>query len=57
MDGDTQNRFPIDYAGKQETSLMLAFYPKGVDRERISTEKWYTQYSKEASIEYGISAK
>ena len=42
MDAETQALFPIDHAGQQETSLMLAFCPEGVDASRISEEKWYS---------------
>ncbi|MCX7706146.1 MAG: creatininase family protein [bacterium] len=57
MDAETQKKFPIDHAGKQETSLMLAFCPEGVDMKRFNEKKWYSRSANEASIEYGLSAK
>jgi len=57
MDTETQKKFPIDHAGKQETSLMLAFCPEGVDMKRFSGEKWYSASAKDASLEYGNAAK
>ncbi|HOJ31229.1 MAG TPA: creatininase family protein [bacterium] len=57
MDEETQKKFPIDHAGKQETSLMLAFYPEGVDMKNFTEKKWYSQGAKEASLEYGLAAR
>lgn len=57
MDEETQKKFPIDHAGKQETSLMLAFCPEGVDIKRFTEKKWYSQGAKDASLEYGLAAK
>ncbi|MBL8995085.1 MAG: creatininase family protein, partial [Spirochaetia bacterium] len=57
LDAETQALFPIDHAGKQETSLMLALCPEGVDRRKLSTEKWYTRSAVEASREYGEEAR
>jgi creatinine amidohydrolase/Fe(II)-dependent formamide hydrolase-like protein len=57
MDTETQKKFPIDHAGKQETSLMLAFCPEGVDMKRFSEGKWYSAGAKKASLEYGNAAK
>jgi len=57
MDAATQAQFPIDHAGKQETSLMLAFCPEGVDMGRLSLGKWYTREAPQASLEYGNAAK
>ncbi|MCM8777619.1 MAG: creatininase family protein [Candidatus Omnitrophica bacterium] len=57
MDEETQKKFPIDHAGKQETSLMLAFCPEGVDMKRFTEKKWYSQSAKDASLEYGLAAK
>ncbi|MCM8785005.1 MAG: creatininase family protein [Candidatus Omnitrophica bacterium] len=56
IDEETQKKFPIDHAGKQETSLMLAFCPEGVDMKKFK-EKWYSEGAKEASLEYGLKAK
>ncbi|MCM8817371.1 MAG: creatininase family protein [Candidatus Omnitrophica bacterium] len=57
MDEETQKKFPIDHAGKQETSLMLAFCPEGVDLKRFTEKKWYSKNAKNASLKYGIAAK
>jgi creatinine amidohydrolase len=57
IDEKTQKRFPIDHAGQQETSLMLAFCPEGVDMGKFTDKKWYSRSAKKASIEYGLSAK
>ena len=57
MDSETQGLFPIDHAGKQETSLMMAFCPEGVKQERISRDRWYAETAGDASIEYGEKAK
>lgn len=57
MDEATQKKFPIDHAGLQETSLMMAFCPQGVDMKRISKKKWYCLHSKEANLEYGNAAR
>ena len=57
MNDETQKRFPIYYAGKQETSLMMAFCPEGVDMGRFSAEKWFCRGANEANLEYGNAAK
>lgn len=57
MNTEVQKMFPIDHAGEQETSLMMAFCPEGVDMDRFSGEKWYLQTAKKASLEYGNKAK
>jgi creatinine amidohydrolase/Fe(II)-dependent formamide hydrolase-like protein len=57
MSGEAQKRFPIDHAAKQETSLMMAFCPEGVDMERFSPEGWYCRDAKDASLEYGNGAR
>ncbi|MHB0876443.1 MAG: creatininase family protein, partial [Anaerolineae bacterium] len=57
MDAEAQRQFPIDHAGLQETSLMMAFCPEGVDMSRLSLEKWFTEKAPEASLEYGTAAK
>jgi len=56
MNEETQKEFPIDHAGQQETSLMTAFCPEGVDMARLSEEKWYCGQTKEASQQYGDAA-
>jgi creatinine amidohydrolase/Fe(II)-dependent formamide hydrolase-like protein len=57
MNEVAQKQFPIDHAGKQETSLMMAFCPEGVDMKRHSPEHWYAQAAKEANIDYANAAK
>ena len=44
----------FDHAGKFETSLLWALYPKNVDYERTAwNEEWFAQPAKEASLELG----
>ena|ERR1035437_5341440 len=57
MSADARSEFPVDHAGKQETSLMMAFCPKGVDMNRFSDKKWYSHEAKNASLDYGNRAK
>jgi creatinine amidohydrolase len=57
MDSETQKKFPIDHAGIQETSLMFAFCPEGVDMSKFSEKNWYSLEAKNASLEYGNNAK
>lgn len=57
MNAGTQEKFPIDHASLQETSLMMAFCPEGVDMKRFSENKWYSAGAKNASLEYGEAAK
>lgn len=57
MDEETQKKYPIDHAGKQETSLMMVFYPEGVDMNKFKEEKWYSKTAKEANKKYGEKAK
>jgi len=57
MDEKAQKEFPIDHAGKQETSLMLVFCPEGVDMKKFDESKWYSKGAKEATVEYGEKAK
>ncbi len=57
MDAETQARFPIDHAGRQETSLMLGFCPEGVDMSRVSDEKWYAREAKQADQAYAEEAR
>ena len=57
MSAEAQAKFPIDHAGEQETSLMMAFCPEGVDMSRFTETKWYSQEAKKASLDYGNRAK
>ncbi|MFA5645453.1 MAG: creatininase family protein [Candidatus Ratteibacteria bacterium] len=52
IDIPTQERFPIDHAGKQETALMSAFCPEGVDMKRFSGKEWFAQSARDSSPEY-----
>ncbi|CAL1519332.1 creatininase family protein [Chitinophaga sp. MM2321] len=52
-----QAEFPVDHAGEQETSLMMAFCPEGVDMTRFSEDNWYAQTAKKASMDYGNRAR
>jgi creatinine amidohydrolase/Fe(II)-dependent formamide hydrolase-like protein len=57
MSAEAMRCFPADHAGKQETSLMMAFCPEGVDMGRFSPDKWYCREAKDASVAYGNAAK
>jgi creatinine amidohydrolase len=57
MSAEIQSQFPIDHAGEQETSLMMAFCPECVDMKRFDNTKWYSQGAKKASLGYGNRAK
>jgi creatinine amidohydrolase/Fe(II)-dependent formamide hydrolase-like protein len=57
MSAEAQAEFPIDHAGEQETSLMMAFCPEGVDMSKFSNAEWYSQGAKKASLDYGNRAK
>ncbi len=57
MDSAAQAAFPVDHAGEQETSLMMAFCPEGVIAEKIGDENWYARGAAKASLEYGEKAR
>lgn len=57
MSAQAQAQWPIDHAGEQETSLMMAFSPEGVDMNRFDGKQWYAQSALKASLEYGNRAK
>ena len=57
MSADAQAIYPIDHAGEQETSLMMAFCPEAVDMTKFDDTKWYSRGAKKASIDYGNKAK
>ncbi len=57
MSPEAQSQFPIDHAGQQETSLMMAFCPECVDMKRFRDDKWFSQTAKKASLDYGNRAK
>lgn len=57
MDPQTQKDYTFDHAGIGETSLMMSLCPEGVDMEKFDDEKWYARTAKDASKEYGDTAK
>jgi creatinine amidohydrolase len=57
MDEQAQKQFPIDHAGRQETSLMLAFCPEGVNMNRLSEEMWFSRSARQASEQEGNKAR
>ena len=57
MDSPTQNDYTFDHAGIGETSLMLSLCPEGVDMGKFNEDKWYARTAKDASREYGDTAK
>jgi creatinine amidohydrolase len=56
MSEAAQAAYPIDHAGRQETSLMMALCPEGVAPERIDDALWYSTAAREASAEEGETA-
>ncbi len=57
MSAEAQAQWPIDHAGEQETSLMMAFAPEGVDMKRFDDKYWYAQHAPKANMEYANKAK
>ena len=57
MSAAAQSQWPIDHAGEQETSLMLAFAPEGVDMNRYDGQQWYAKEATKANMEYANKAK
>jgi len=57
MDEATQKQFPIDHAGKQETSLMMAFCPELVEMPRLDASHWYCASATQANNEYAQAAR
>ena len=57
MTAEAQAQFPVDHAGKQETSLMMSFCKEAVDMNRFTEDKWYSNSAKTASVDYGNRAK
>ena len=53
MDAEIISQYSFDHAAKGETSIMLALCPESVDMSHLSTEKWYLETAREASLEYG----
>jgi creatinine amidohydrolase len=57
MPSSVVENYPFDHAGQGETSLLLALLPEGVDKSRISDEKWYSRSAREASLDLGIRGR
>lgn len=57
LSGEAQEQWPIDHAGEQETSLMMAFAPEGVDMNRFDGKQWYAQSAVKANMDYANKAK
>lgn len=57
MSAEAQAQWPIDHAGIQETSLMMAFCPEGVDMQRFDDRYWYAKHAPEANQDYANKAK
>ena len=57
MDEQTLKSYTFDHAGIGETSLMMSLCPEGVDMNRLIEDKWYTRTAKDATSEYGDTAK
>ena len=57
MSAEALALYPIDHAGEQETSLMMAFCPECVDMNRFEKGHWYSEGAIRASLEYGNKAK
>ena len=54
MNADTMEKYPLDHAGRTETSLMMALCPEGVNHSKLDVEgPWYCQSARNASAEYG----
>lgn len=57
LSGEAQAQWPIDHAGEQETSLMMAFCPEGVDMKRFDGKQWYAETASKANMDYANKAK
>jgi creatinine amidohydrolase len=57
MDAETQQAYTFDHAGIGETSLMMSLCPEGVDMDHFSEDAWYSRTAKDATAEYGDTAK
>jgi len=56
MDQHIIDHYDFDHAGIGETSLLMALDPSGVNMEELSTEKWYLESARDASVEHGQKA-
>jgi creatinine amidohydrolase/Fe(II)-dependent formamide hydrolase-like protein len=57
MDEQMQKEYPFDHAGVGETSLMMSLCPEGVDMKRFKDEKWYSRTARDATKEFGDTAR
>lgn len=57
MSEEIQKKYPIDHAGKLETSLMMVFCPKGVNIKKSKKKRWYTKTANQATENYGNKVK
>lgn len=57
MAPEIQQKYPIDHAGRQETSLMQAFCSEGVDMSKWTNRNWYSLDAEKADPGYGNAAK
>ena len=57
LNAEAIRHYPFDHAGQGETSLLMAFYPEGVDMKRLSAKKWYTKSAKQASAKLGAEGR
>jgi creatinine amidohydrolase len=57
MSEEIQKKFPIDHAGKLETSLMMVLCPEAVNMKKFSDKNWYTRTAKQATKDYGNEVK
>lgn len=57
MDEQTIREYPFDHAGVGETSLMMSLCPEGVDMKQFSDKKWYSRTARDATKEFGDTAK
>jgi creatinine amidohydrolase/Fe(II)-dependent formamide hydrolase-like protein len=57
MPSSLMEGYPFDHAGRGETSLLLALLPEGVDKSRISDDKWYSRSARDASMELGMKGR
>jgi creatinine amidohydrolase len=52
MSEEILREYPVDHAGRLETSLMMALCPDGVDMSRHTSEKWYSRTATDAKKDY-----
>jgi creatinine amidohydrolase len=47
------HEFPVDHAGKNETSITMAAHPDTVHMDKLDESIWYSRAGKNGSPEYG----